>query len=149
MSLALSSVVPNFWPVEPLRPTAKSQDQGQLHVTNTEGTLHFTGGMGAPKSARRRVFVLEVILLKWNFIVEFELGLSYVTVHVCTLPPDNQKDGSGDAHVTQAQRFEITYVQGVTIQNKKHLGGWQPGSSALCGFQAVLATLGFHLSTQT
>lgn len=84
-----------------------------------------------------RDFVLEVILLTWNFTVERELGLSHVTVHVCTLPPDNQKGGSGDAHVTQAQRFEIAYVKGVTIQNMKHLGSWQPRSSALCGFQAV------------
>ena len=105
-------------------------------------------GWELPKLPERD-FVLEVILLTWNFTVERQLGLSHVTVHVCTLPPDNQKDGSGDAHITQAQRFEITYVQGVTIQNMKHLGGWQPRSSASCGFQAVLATPGFHLSTQT
>lgn len=66
VSLAPSSVLPNFQTVEPLKPTAKSQDQGQLHVTDTEGTLHFAEGMGAPKSARRRVFVLEVMLLKWS-----------------------------------------------------------------------------------
>ena len=38
------------------------------------------------------------------------------------LPPHSHKEGSGNDHVPEARRLEITCVQGMTIQNTKPQG---------------------------
>ena len=48
--------------------------------------------------------------------------MSHVTVPVCMLPPHSHKEGSGNDHVPEARRLEITCVQGMTIQNTKPQG---------------------------
>lgn len=106
MSLALASV-PNSGTVRPLKPTTKSQEQGQVRVMNRVRNTSFQRMDGNSQLCQKENFCIKGRTSQVELYYRRRDGI--ITCHytrVCILPPDNHKDDGGDDHITDVQPFE-------------------------------------------